>query len=76
MTFGIRLDRFAAAALRLLVLTGARLREILHAKWEQVDLERGLIFLADSKSGKKPLYLSAVARAVLAEVPRVEGTHM
>jgi integrase len=68
-----RLDRFATAAIRLLVLTGARLREILHAKWEQVDLERGLIFLADSKSGKKPLYLSAVAHEVLAEVPRVEG---
>jgi integrase len=30
----------AAAALRLLVFTGARLREILHLKWEHVDFER------------------------------------
>jgi integrase len=37
------LDPFAVAAIRLLVLTDARLREILHAKWEQVDFERGVI---------------------------------
>jgi integrase len=69
----VKLDRYATAALRLLVLTGARLREILHAKWEQIDIERGLIFLADSKTGKKPLYLSAAAQKVLADLPRVEG---
>jgi integrase len=69
----VKLDGYATAALRLLVLTGARLREILHAKWGQIDLERGLIFLADSKTGKKPLYLSAAAQKVLADVPRVEG---
>ena len=38
----------AAAAIRLLLFTGCRLREILHLEWEQVDLERGLLFLADS----------------------------
>ncbi len=69
----VKLDRYAASALRLLILTGARLREILHAKWEQVDVERGLIFLADSKTGKKPLYLSAAAQKVLADLPRIEG---
>ena len=69
----VKLDRYAALALRLLILTGARLREILHAKWEQIDVERGLIFLADSKTGKKPLYLSAAAQKVLADLPRVEG---
>ena len=69
----VKLDRHAVAALRLLILTGARLREILHAKWEQIDIERGLIFLADSKTGKKPLYLSAAAQKVLADLPHVEG---
>ena len=69
----VKLDRYAASALRLLILTGARLREILHAKWEQVDVERGLIFLADSKTGKKPLYLSAAAQKVLADLPRIQG---
>ena len=69
----VKLDRYATAALRLLVLTGARFREILHAKWEQIDVERGLIFLADSKTGKKPLYLSAAAQKVLADLPRIQG---
>jgi integrase len=69
----VKIDQYATAALRLLILTGARLREILHSKWEQLDAERGLIFLADSKTGKKPLYLSAAAQKVLADVPRVEG---
>jgi integrase len=69
----VKLDRYAASALRLLILTGARLREILHAKWEQVDLERGILFLLDSKTGRKPVYLSAAAQAVLAALPRIEG---
>lgn len=68
-----KLDPFAAAAIRLLILTGARLREILDAQWAQVDTERGIIFLADSKTGRKPIYLSAAAREVLAALPRVEG---
>ena len=66
-------DPFAVAAIRLLILTGARLREILHAKWEQVDLERGMIFLAGFKTGQKPIYLSAAALAVLSGIPRIEG---
>lgn len=67
------LDPFAVAAIRLLLLTGARLQEILKCRWSQVDFERGVIFLPDSKTGKKPLYLSAAAQAVLAGVPRIEG---
>jgi integrase len=46
----------AAAALRLLIFTGARLREILHLKWENVDFERGLLMLPTSKTGKKRLF--------------------
>jgi integrase len=69
----VKLDPFAVAAIRLLILTGARLREILDAQWSQLDLERGVLFLADSKTGKKPVYLSAAARAVIDELPRVKG---
>ena len=67
------LDPFAIAAIRLLILTGARLREILDAQWQHVDLERGVIFLPDSKTGRKPVYLSAAAQSVLASLPRVTG---
>lgn len=69
----VKLDEHAVAAIRLLILTGARLREILDAQWSQIDLERGVLFLSDSKTGKKPLYLSAAARAVLATVKRIDG---
>jgi integrase len=69
----VTLDPFAVAAIRLLILTGARLREILDAQWSQLDLERGVLFLAESKTGKKPLYLSAAAQAVIASLPRVRG---
>jgi integrase len=69
----VKLDPFAVAAIRLLILTGARLREILDSQWSHVDSERGILFLPDSKTGKKPVYLSAAAQAVLATLPRIEG---
>ena len=65
-----RFDPAAVAAVRLLVFTGCRLREILHLKWEEVDFERGLLFLGDSKTGKKSVVLNAPALAVLQELPR------
>jgi integrase len=69
----VKLDPFAVAAIRLLILTGARLREIMDAQWSQVDFQRGMLFLADSKTGRKPIYLGAAALAVLADLPRIEG---
>lgn len=66
-----RMSPFAAAAIRLLLFTGCRLREILHLRWAHVDLERGLLFLPDSKSGRKTVILNAPAMAVLAGLPRL-----
>jgi integrase len=60
----------AAAALRLLIFTGARLREVLDLKWEHVDLQRGLLFLPDSKTGKKTIVLGGAAVTVLANLDR------
>jgi integrase len=60
----------AAAALRLLILTGARLREVLHLRWEDVDVQRGLLFLPISKTRKKTIVLNAPALAVLASLER------
>ena len=62
---------FGAAALRLLLFTGCRLREILHLKWEHVDLERGLLFLPDSKTGRKTVILNVPALAVLTSLERL-----
>jgi len=61
----------AAAALRLLIFTGARLREILDLQWDHVDLQRGLLFLPDSKTGKKTIVLGVAALAVLENLPRL-----
>lgn len=61
----------AAAALRLLLFTGCRLREILHLTWEEVDLERGMFFLSKSKTGKKTVVLNAPAMMVIQEIPRI-----
>lgn len=41
------------AAIRLLVLTGARVGEILTLKWSFVDTERRILLLPDSKTGQK-----------------------
>lgn len=64
--------RFVAgvAALRLLLFTGARLSEILHLRWEHVDMERGLLLLPDSKTGRKAITLNAPALAVLRSLKR------
>jgi integrase len=66
-----KIGPFAAAAIRLLLFTGCRLREILHLTWEQVDLERGLLSLADSKTGKKTVILNAPALAVLTRLDQI-----
>jgi len=61
----------AAAALRLLILTGARLREVLHLRWEHVDFSRGLLLLPDSKTGRKTIVLNAPSLAVIEALPRM-----
>ena len=66
----------AIAAIRLLTLTGARLSEILELTWDEVDLERGILRLADSKTGAKPIYLNSPALDMLSTLPRIEGNKM
>jgi integrase len=67
------LSPFATAAIRLLLFTGCRLREILRLKWTDLDLDRGMLHLADSKTGKKSVILSAPALEILAALPRLGG---
>jgi integrase len=68
-----RFGPYASGAIRLLCLTGARLNEILALRWQEVDFERGLALLPDSKTGRKIVQLSAPALAVLDSIPRLEG---
>jgi integrase len=64
---------FVIAAVRLLVFTGARLREVLGLRWDYVDLEAGYLRLPDSKTGAKAVHLNAPARQVLHALPRVDS---
>lgn len=64
---------YFVSLVRLLLLTGARLREIMHAKWEWIDWDMNMLKLPDSKTGKKIIHLSPSAIAVLQATPKVKG---
>ena len=58
--------RDAAAAIMLLIVTGARKSEILNATWDNVDLPGKRLTVPLSKNGRtRTIYLSAAAVAVL-----------
>ena len=67
------ISTYAAAAIRLLILTGARLNEILTLKWSYVDINRRLLILPDSKTGEKTIALNEPAIGVLKAIPHLEG---
>ena len=68
-----RVPVHAAAALRLLMLTGCRCNEILALRWDDVHLDAREIRLRDSKTGPRVVALSPAAERVLEGLPRVAG---
>jgi integrase len=62
----------AIAAVRLLILTGSRLGEIMTLKWEHVDIPSKALRLPDSKTGAKVVHLGQPAIEVLERIERVE----
>jgi len=76
-----------APAIRLLLLTGCRLGEILTLRWESVDFDEGCLRLAESKTGPKVVHLPVTALAILRDLKqrssqpfvifgRQAGTHL
>ena len=65
-------SRHAAAAIRLLLLTGCRRNEIMGLAWDDLDFEAGEMRLRDSKTGGRIVPLPPAAAAVLADLPRID----
>ncbi len=57
-------------AFRLYILTGCRHGEIRLLKWTDVDLDRGVLELPDSKTGPRTVHLNAPAIRVLSSIER------
>lgn len=64
----------AIAIARLWALTGCRRNEIAALRWDEVDLERGLLILGDTKTGRSVRPLSLAAVAILSEVEHLDGS--
>jgi integrase len=60
----------AIVAVRLLLLTGCRLNEIMKLRWEDVDFTNSVLRLPDSKTGAKTVQLGSAAIAVIERVKR------
>lgn len=61
------------AAIRLLIFTGCRRREITGLRWSEVDLKERCLRIADSKTGAKVVPLNSPALLVLSALPREAG---
>ena len=74
----VELERSEAPMLKyvvaMLLLTGARKNEVLHAKWSDFDLDKRIWIIEFNKTGK-PRYapLSEGAITLLKSMPRIEG---
>lgn len=66
-------NRKAIDISRLWALTGCRHNEIAALEWTEVDLDRGLLVLGDSKTGRSIRPLSLAALAILRDIQN-DGT--
>jgi integrase len=62
--------RDVTAALRMLIFTGCRKMEILGLKWREIDFQRGILSLQETKTGRRTVVLNAPALALLNEQDR------
>jgi integrase len=65
---------YAASLFKLAMFTGRRVGELLGAKWTDVNLDKGILTLPQTKAGERQfVYLNDPATAVLRTLPRIEG---
>ncbi len=59
---------------RLWALTGCRRQEIVELKWSEIDFDRSLLMLEDSKTGKSVRPLASVALTLLRSIKQNEDS--
>jgi integrase len=64
--------RSAITAIRLLMLTGCRLSEIMTLKWEDVDTRARELRLPDSKTGAKVVHFGQTAATILDGIEKLD----
>ncbi len=66
-------NEVAAAAIKMLLFTGARRNEITYAKWEFVNWEKRTLLVPRAKSGRpRSIHLNSAALELLKSLPRLE----
>ncbi len=68
-----RLSSPAAAAIRLLVLTGCRRNEVLELQWNDIDRTAGELRIREGKTGGRMVPLTREVQQVLDNIPRAAG---
>ena len=66
--------RGSVEAIRLLILTGCRVNEVLSLRWEHVDFRGAALRLPDSKTGQKAVPLGAPALEALDRLRKRNGS--
>ena len=70
-------NKMLAPIISALLLTGCRKREILDARWEHVDLAKGILVVPISKSGKpRHVVLSEPVKAIFRQTREFLGVEM
>jgi integrase len=64
---------YSVNAIRFLLYTGCRIRELLNLRWESVYMEDGYIDLQDAKGGARVIPLNDKAKGILTSLQRQEG---
>ncbi|MCY4394789.1 MAG: site-specific integrase [Rhodospirillaceae bacterium] len=62
------------AAIRLCAMSGMRIGEALAIRWQDIDFEAGRVTLPKTKAGRQVRAIPRVAVAMLASLPRVNGS--
>ncbi len=61
---------------RMWILTGCRRQEIVELKWCEIDFDRGLLRLEDTKTGQSVRPLSGAAIGLLRSIPREDSEYV